>query len=414
MGRNFDALLSGASFFADPYPAYRTLRNEAPVFWSDAWGAWVLTRYDDVVNVLRTPSVFSSAGRVLHLLDQLPDEQQARTQFLRRHYSVGIGHSDPPAHTRLRELVAPLFAPRQIGALRPRISAVVEMLLERASQDDKTGALDAIGDLAYPLPAIVVLEMLGAPTADMELFRRWALDINMLFAGGGRIDPQAATIADRSLMEMRAYLLALIDERRRSPREDVISRLAHSAQADRLDEQELISTCVTLFVAGHETTTNLLGNGLVALLRRPQAAASLRANSAAIPAAVEEMLRFDAPVQRAWRMAASDVSMGGVQIRQGEMILAMLGAANHDPEHFAEPDEFDISRSDHRHLGFGFGIHFCLGAPLARLEVEVALRGLLARFADMQLDHCEPLRWRRDVALRGVESLPLLVSHRRF
>jgi cytochrome P450 len=369
-----------------------------------------VTRYDDVVQVLRDPDAFSNAGRVLHLLDQLPDEQQERASYLRRHYSVGIGHSDPPSHTRLRELVAPAFAPRQIAALRPRISAIAEILLNRAQDDGGAGALDGIADLAYPLPAMVALALLGAPTSDMHLFRRWALDINLLFAGGARVDPQAAITADRSLMEMRAYLLALIEDRRRCPCEDIISHLVHSETEDRLDEQELISTCVTLFVAGHETTTNVLGNGLAALLQRPPVLAALRADPGAIPACVEEMLRFDAPVQRAWRMATRDVSMAGARIRRREMVLAMLGAANHDPARFTNPDAFDIHRREQRHLGFGLGIHFCLGAPLARLEVEIALHTLLLHFREIELDSSQELRWRRDVALRGVESLPLLVS----
>ncbi len=410
MDRDFDALLTSPDFFIDPYPAYRVLRSEAPVFWSAAWGAWLVTRYDDVVQVLRDPDAFSNAGRVLHLLDQLPDEQQERASYLRRHYSVGIGHSDPPSHTRLRELVAPAFAPRQIAALRPRISAIAEILLNRAQDDGGAGALDGIADLAYPLPAMVALALLGAPTSDMHLFRRWALDINLLFAGGARVDPQAAITADRSLMEMRAYLLALIEDRRRCPCEDIISHLVHSETEDRLDEQELISTCVTLFVAGHETTTNVLGNGLAALLQRPPVLAALRADPGAIPACVEEMLRFDAPVQRAWRMATRDVSMAGARIRRREMVLAMLGAANHDPARFTNPDAFDIHRREQRHLGFGLGIHFCLGAPLARLEVEIALHTLLLHFREIELDSSQELRWRRDVALRGVESLPLLVS----
>lgn len=399
-----DEHLGTPEFYADPYPVLRRLREEAPVVWSERMGGWLVTRYADVVAALRDPARFSNAGRVHYLLDQLTPEQRAGTDLLQRHYAVGVGHADPPEHTRLRRLLTPLFQPQRLAALTARVQAVVDQLLDAVAGRD---AFDLVAALAYPLPAIVVLEFLGAPPADMDHFRRWAMDINGLFAGGGRLRPEVVAVAQSSLVEMRAYLDDLIAERVRQPRDDVISLLAADATRDRLDMAELVSTCVTLFVAGHETTTNLIGNGMVALLRHPGALAQVRADSGLMAPAIEEMLRYDAPVARAWRLARADVELGGRLIRQGQMVLLMLGAANRDPDQFADPETFDVTRTENRHLGFGYGIHFCLGAPLARIEAPIAIGTLLARFPALALDESRPLRWRHDIALRGVETLPV-------
>lgn len=406
-----DQLLSHPEFFTDPYPTYSLLRERTPVAWSERWGGWVLTRYDDVAMVLRDAQRFSSAGRIKYILDKLPAEARSQTAPLEAHYRVGIAHMDPPDHTRLRALLAPWFTPRRLETMRPRIRALAgEMLdaaLARAQATD--GRIDLLHDFAYPLPAFVVLEMLGAPAADADMLRAWALDINLLFAAGGRAPAERVPVAQNALVQMRAYIGDLAAERRRHPADDLIGRLV-ALEGRQLDESELISTCVTLFVAGHETTTNLLGNGLVALLRNPAEMARLRAAPMLMESAIEEMLRYEAPVHRSWRIANEEVTINDVLIRPGEMVLMMIGAAHRDPAVFPEPDRFDISRQQNRHVGFGLGIHFCLGAPLARMEVGEGLHALLARFAAIKLIEESPLRWRQDVALRGVEQLPVEVT----
>lgn len=412
MNAELDTLLTDPSFFANPYPAYARLREEAPVCWSEAWGGWVLTRYADVVAAFQDVRRFSSAGRIAYLLESLPPEERSRFDDVQAHYRAGVAHVDPPDHTRLRALLTPFFTPRRLAALVPRIEQVTARLL--AGLEGQPTA-DLIAGLAYPLPAAVVLELIGAPEADRDLFRNWALGVNALFAAGGRTAAAAVAQAQASLAEMRAYIAELAAARRRAPREDVVSVLAARCAAGDLTEAELVSTCVTLFVAGHETTTNLIGNGMVALLRRPAVLQELRRGLTTpelLKSAVEELLRFDTPVQRGWRIAAEDVEVGGRLVRRGQLVLPMLGAANRDPAHFPDPDRLDLARRENRHLGFGYGIHFCLGAPLARLEVPAALAGLLARFPRITLDESRPLPWRRDVALRGVEALPVLLEGR--
>lgn len=406
-----DDLIAQPDFFDDPYPAYRTLRAEAPLAWSDTWGGWVITRYEDVAMVLRDARRFSSAGRIKYILDTLPDDARSRTGLLEAHYRVGIAHMDPPAHTRLRALLAPWFTPRHVEALRPRIRHLAGRLVDEALAHAGDGRVDLMRALAYPLPALVVLEMLGAPTADTDKLRAWALDINLLFSGGGRAPADRVAQAQEGLAAMRAYIGELIAERRLHTSDDLIGRLVAAEQeGDRLNDDELVSTCVTLFVAGHETTTNLVGNGLVALLRAPQEMARLRAQPLLMEQAVEEMLRYDPPVHRSWRIATEEVALHGQLIRPGEMVLLMIGAAHRDPATFAWPERFDITRRENKHLGFGLGIHFCLGAPLARIEAPEALNALLARTSALALTEEPPLRWRQDVALRGVEALPVEVT----
>lgn len=405
-----DALVDAPGFFDDPYPAYAALRERAPMVWSEQWGGWVLTRYDDVAAILRNPTRYSSAGRIHYILDRLPPEVREETALLEAHYSVGIAHVDPPAHTRLRAILTPWFTPKLMESLRSRIRELAHSLCKHAAEKAREGEnVDFMHEVAYPLPATVVLELLGAPTSDAPLFHQWALDVNQLFAGGGRTTVARMRAAQQGLRDMRVYVGDLIAARRRNSHNDLLGRLVDAEQeGERLSDDELISTAVTLFVAGHETTTNLLGNGVVALLRNPAQLEKLRANPALLPSAVEEMLRYDTPVQRSWRIATEDHMLLGQQVRAGELLLVLIGAAHRDPSHFADPDAFDIARTPNRHMGFGYGIHFCLGAPLARIEAPEVLTALLDAFPSMALDERAPLRWREDIALRGVEELPLV------
>jgi hypothetical protein len=403
---NFDHQLAALEFYADPHPVFHQLREQAPVYWSEAWGAWLLTRYDDVSAVLRQADRFSSAGRVRYLLEQLPSETRRQVSAVERHYEIGLAHSDPPDHTRLRALLNRVFTPRMIEERRPRIQRVVDDLLDQIADN---GQMDIIADFAYPLPATIIAEMIGAPSSDIALFRQWATDVNRLFELGGRIEASSAQALQTSLQGMKAYIAGLVAERQRQPQDDILGRLvAAEEQADKLTLDELASTAVTFFVAGHETTTNLIGNGLLALLRHPDQLAELRDNPALINSAVEEMLRYDPSVPRGWRIATQDVEMRGKTIRKGALLFPILSAANRDPEHFPDPDRFDIRRQPNRHLAFGYGIHFCLGAPLARLEAEVAVNTILRRFPDIQLADA-PLTWRRDIAIRSLNALNVVL-----
>ncbi len=403
---DLDQQLLSPEFFADPYPVYNRLREQDPIHWSDALSGWVITRYADVVAILRDPQRFSSSGRVSYLLDQLPEDARRQVGALERHYTVGLAHSDPPDHTRLRALLVKVFTPRMIEAMRPRIQTLVDDLLDRVQP---AGRMDVIHDLAYPLPATIIAEMIGAPSGDLDRFRQWAIAINELFEAGGRVTVASAGTAQAALLEMRDYINSLIVLRRRHPQEDILSGLVAAEQrGEKLTAAELVSTTVTLFVAGHETTTNLIGNGVLALLRNPAQLDLLRNDPSAITSAVEELLRYDTSVQRGWRIATEDVTLDGRTIRKGQLVLPMLGAANRDPAQFPDPDRLDLARSDNRHVAFGHGIHFCLGAPLARLEAPLAINTMLRRLRGLRLETDAPLAWRQDIALRGVLSLPVV------
>jgi cytochrome P450 len=382
----------------DPYPLYARLRREAPVYYSRPLRIWFLTRHRDVEAVLKDPR-FSvrrtdfAPPRMNPLLTLSPDFQT----FVNRTLLM----VDPPEHTRLRGLVSRAFTPRRVEALRPRLEALVEDLLDAAAARPDA---DLIRDLAFPLPIIVICELLGVPVEDRDTLRRWTNDLTVLldpFSGG------SLEQADRSFRELAAYFRALFDARRREPREDLISALV-SAEigGDRLGEAELTATVGLILGAGHETTTNLIGNAAIALLRNPGERKRLLDAPALLPGAVEEFLRYDAPVQATDRVATADCEIDGRRIRRGQFCVLLIGAANRDPEAFAEPDRLDVGRTECRHLSFGQGIHFCLGAGLARLEAQVALGALLRRFPDFQADVERP-EWRRSMTLRGVTRLPV-------
>jgi len=387
---------------ANPYPMYARLRAEDPVHWSPLMEAWVLTRYDDVVAVL-TDSRFSA------------DRRQARNRFAeeiaKREEEFGpFGRtrtmltSDPPEHTRLRRLVSKAFTPRMVEGLRPRIQAIVDELLDAVAGN---GRMDVIRDLAYPLPVIVIAEMLGVPPDHRDQFKHWSDEIVGVL--GGPLVPQETLERSRvAVHELAAYLHGVIAERRREPREDLVSGLiAAEEQGQILSEDEMLATAMLLLVAGNETTTNLIGNGMLGLLRNPGQMERLRADPSRVPAAVEEMLRYDGPVQATGRVAMEDVEVGGQKVTQGQAVIAVLGAANRDPAQFERPDELDLGRRPNEHVAFGDGIHFCLGAPLARAEGQIAFETLLRRFAGPRLE-TEDLQWGGSFILRGLKSLPIV------
>jgi len=322
---------------------------------------------------------------------------------------VGMGLSmldrDPPDHTRLRSLVSKAFTPRVVEGLRPRIQQIVDGLVERALAK---GGMDLIEEFAYPIPVIVICEMLGVPVADHERFKGWSLDI----ARGldAIMLPPDSVVGMRSGTSRRAlaeYFRGLIAERRAAPREDLLSALIAAEEAgDTLSEDELLATCILLLVAGHETTVNLIGNGTYALLRHRDELRRLRENPGLIGTAVEELLRYDGPVQRTARIPSEDVTIDGRKIRAGEMVMPFIGAADRDPAQFPDPDRLDIARADNRHIAFGWGIHFCLGAPLARVEGQIAINTLLQRLPKLALATEKP-EHRQSLTLRGLTSLPV-------
>ena len=383
-------------FLADPYPTYHRLRAEDPVHHSPL-GFWVLTRYEDVSSVLRDPRFVKEPLAAL-----------VAARFgaeVPRGVGLSMLDRDPPDHTRLRSLVSTAFTPRVVEGLRPRIQQIVDDLVTRA---EAAGGMDVIEEFAYPIPVNVICEMLGVPVADHERFRGWSLDI----ARG--LDsiwlPPDSEIPRRSAASRHAisdYFRGLIAQRRASPRNDLLSALiAAEAAGDKLSEEELVATCILLLIAGHETTVNLIGNGMLALLRHPAELRRLRESPGLITSAVEELLRYDGPVQRTARVASADATIGGRTIAKGDMVMPFIAAADRDPAQFPEPDRLDLSRSDNRHIAFGWGIHFCLGAPLARIEGQIAIDALVRRLPGLELATHEP-EYRQSLTLRGLKTLPV-------
>ena len=384
-------------FLADPYPVYHRLRAEAPVY-RHPFGFYVLTRYDDVAAFLRDARFGKSGYQALFeaRFGGGPDASWLALSMLFR---------DPPDHTRLRALVGQAFTPRVVGTLRPHVQAIVDGLLDGVTE---AGRMDVIEDLAYPLPVTVISELLGVPVDEADQVKGWSRDVaRALDAIALPVEPEVLERGRRATVGMVDYFRELAEARRRRPGPDLLSGLVEAEEAgDRLTERELLASCVLLYVAGHETTVNLVGNGLLALLTHPDQWRRLRDEPARLPAAVEELLRWDGPVQRTGRMAAEDVEIGGVAIPAGTLVLGILGAANRDPAHFADPDRLDVTRDEPRHLAFGAGIHYCLGAPLARLEAQVAIGAVLRRFSGLTLDVERPV-WRPSSTLRGLEALPV-------
>jgi cytochrome P450 len=404
MSADLEALLAAPDLIDDPYPAYKRLREEAPVLWSERVNGWVLTRYDDVTMTFNDHGRFKNGGRFEPVFDAVPEPQRAEFAPMRHHYRFGVIGADPPDHTRLRGLIQKAFTPRALEAMRAPVQAIVDAQLDAVAD---SGGMDVVRDLANPLPVIVIAQMMGVPPADSGRFKHWSDDV-MRFQSGGRASLDDMRISQHALFEFRDYLKDLFARRRADPRDDLISALVQAEeQGDRLNEEELLATCVTLLVAGHETTTNLIANGMLALLRNPDQLALLRADPGLIGGAVEEMLRYDTSLQRNRRIVGEDLDLRGQHLRKGQFVMQVIGAANRDPAVFADPDRFDITRHPNPHIGFGRGIHFCLGAPLARIEAPLAVLALLRRFPGMRLAS-DTQHWRREVgALRSLRALPV-------
>ena len=381
---------------ANPYPLFRRLREEDPVHWDPYLHAWVVTRYADVVKVLlefsaeRTPTPERLAEMGLADLSPIAKVMVKQMLFL-----------DPPAHSRIRGLASFAFTPQRVAVLRDHIRDIVKGLIDTATP---RGGMDIIGDFAEPLPYTVTAEMLGVPVKDAPQLKAWSRDFAEML-GNFQHNPERAPRVRRSLDEMTRYFQSAIREIERHPREGLIkSFLDAEINGDRFSEEEIIANTIVTMVGGQETTTNLIGNGVLTLLQHHEEFERLKADPSLIPSAVEEMLRFEPPSQQTARLAPMDVGLGGKQIRKRQAVIAVMAAGNRDPERFPDPDRFDIKRTDNRHLSFGWAAHFCFGAALARIEGQVAFEAILQRIPNLKLAQ-DLLVWRSNLGLRGLRAL---------
>jgi len=386
---------------ADPYPVLHQLQDEDPVHWSEILGGWVLTRYDDVKAALGDTRL--SSDRITPFVNHYAKGRGGELGELGRLVGLWAVFTDPPTHTRLRGLMNRAFTSRAVEQLRPRIEEIVAELLGAVQP---LGRMDVIRDFAYPLPITVIAEMIGVPREDREAFKIWSDELAK-FIGSAFATPDKYERAARAITAMADYFRRMIPARRANPREDIMSALVAAWERDDpRSEDELVASCILLLFAGHETTTNLIGNGVLALLRHPAQARALRDRADLTGSAVEEILRYDGPTPVMVRVAVEDIGLEGHTIRRGDRVFTMINAANRDPRQFAEPDRLDLARVNNRHIAFGYGIHFCLGAPLARLEAQIALPAFLRALGEPALDVSEPA-WLDSLVFRGVTSLPV-------
>ncbi|HZQ31434.1 MAG TPA: cytochrome P450 [Mycobacterium sp.] len=382
---------------ADPYPLYALLRRESPVLWDRFLGAWVVTRYDYVEEVLtrfraeRTPTPDRLIKLGMQRLAPVAEIMVNQVIFM-----------DPPQHRRVRGFMLSAFTARSVERLRGHVHDIANELVDRVI---RRGEMDLMGDFANPLPAIVTAEMLGVPTEDHEQLREWSQEFGQML-GNFQHNPDNIDGVLKSVSEMTPYFRDALYAG--TPSEGLIGALSHArVNGDRLTDDEVVANAIMAMVAGLETTTNLIGNGLLTLLRHPAELEELRADLSALPAAVEELVRYESPSQLTARIAPENAVVGGQRIQEGQAVIAVVGAANRDPDRFSDPDKLDLARAGNRHLGFGWGEHFCFGAPLARLEAHIAFETLLSRLDGLELAVGAP-QWRAtNLGLRGLESLPI-------
>jgi cytochrome P450 len=394
------------AFNQNPFPIWEHLRTTEPFYCMDlphGMHAWMVTPYDDVLMILKDPRFVRDIRKVIPegVLERMYPHLESEAGRLLRQQMMSL---DPPEHTRLRQLVSKAFTPRMIEQLRDRIQHIADELLDRA---EPRGQMDLIGDFAFLLPVTVICEMLGVPVEDRDKFRTWshALVTREDKGEGARSNMGLPPEID----EFIAYVRALIAEKRSHPDEKLLNQLIRVEEAgEKLSEDEVISMTLLLLVAGHETTVNLIGNGTLALLLHPQQLHRLQADPSLITAAIEELLRYSAPITMTQRWANENVEMHGKLISEGDMVYLAVMAANTDPTHFPAPEELNITREENEHLAFGKGMHFCLGAPLARLEGQTALQTLLRRLPDLHLSvNPDELKWQASLGFRGLQTLPV-------
>lgn len=394
---------------ADPYPVYAQLREAGRVLWMPAFGSgarrkaepdtpgvWVLSHYEDCMSFLRDERISADpmkSGLFKVLVTTFLGGEEGPAINLMRHLLLFM---DPPDHTRLRSLANAAFSRKAVEELRPRISAIVDDLLTDRNE------IDLVAEFAYPLPVTVIAEMLGVPLAEREMFGRWSRDLVSLF-GSEDVSTESIEVGNQAILAMNDYFTELSAERRRHPQDDLLTAFVEvEDQGERLSHEELLATCLILLIAGHETTANLIGLGTLALLRDRDVLNSVREDPSLVPSAVDELLRYDSPVQFTARTTLAPIEIDGTTIPEAERVLVLLAAANRDPSKFADPDRLVPDRSPNPHLSFGGGIHFCLGAPLARLEARIAFAELVKRPLELVSDELE---WRRTFPIRGLRAL---------
>ncbi len=384
---------------ADPYPLYHRLRSEDPVHWDPFLHKWVLTRYADVVFALQrfsakcapTPAQLDMMG--MGVLSPAAQVMVQQMLFM-----------DPPAHTRIRGLAAKAFTPRRVEVLREHIADIVDGMLDEVAGK---GTMDVIADLAAPLPATVTGELLGVPRADRDQLKAWSEDFAELL-GNFQLNPDRVPQVRSSIEALLTYFHDAVRKDREQPRDGLIHALVTAEiDGDRLNDEEIVANTIVTMVGGQETTTNLIATGLLTLFRHPDQLARLRADLSLVPSAVEELLRYEAPSQQTTRIAPEDVELGGKLIQKGQSCIVVMGAANRDPERFTDPDRLDLGRPDNRHVAFGWAGHFCFGAPLGRIEGQIAFRKLMERFPNLDLAPDAPITWRNNLGLRGLTALPV-------
>jgi cytochrome P450 len=387
---------------ADPYPLYRRLQEEDPVHWDPFLHAWVVTRYQDVAEVLlrfraaRTPTPERIAELGMGRLTPVAEVMVRQMLFL-----------DPPDHGRVRRLASVAFTPRRVERLRVHVGEIADQLLVELGPTDQFDLMDAF---AVPLPAIVTAELLGVPVADHRRLKGWSQDFAEML-GNFQHNPGRVDQVVQSVEEMVDYFQRAVRREQSRPTDGLINALAlATVDGERLSEEEVVANLIVTMVGGQETTTNLIGNGMLALLRHPDAMDRLRAEPGLVASAVEELLRYESPSQQTARLAPADAAIGTTEIAEGQAVIAVMGAANRDPERFPDPDRLDLGREDNRHLAFGWAAHFCFGAPLARLEGQIAFGALLRRWSHFELSSGVPLCWRQNLGLRGLVSLSVDVE----
>jgi pimeloyl-[acyl-carrier protein] synthase len=384
---------------ADPYPLYRRLREQDPVHWDPYLSAWIVTRYPDVITVLhkysadRTPTPEQLSAMGCSALNPIAKVMVNQMLFM-----------DAPAHTRLRTLAASAFSVRRVEALREHIQEIADRLIDELVSREK---FDLIEDFAEPLPAMITAEMLGVPVTDHVQLKNWSADFAEML-GNFQHNPDRSARVIQSVEEMTLYFRAAIREQERVPGNGLIHALM-TAEVDgaRLTEEEVIANSIVTMVGGQETTTNLIGNGMLTLLRHPEEMQKLTDNLSNVTPAVEELLRFESPSQHTARLAPDDVTLGGKLIKKRQAVIAVMAAGNRDPERFPDPDRLDLERTDNRHLAFGWAAHFCFGAPLARMEGQIAFATLLRKLPGLRMETGSKIVWRENLGLRGLKALPV-------
>jgi cytochrome P450 len=394
-----DLDLASSELLSDPYPYFARLLENDPVHWSDTHRAWLVTRYADVAIGLRHPSL--SADRVTPMIERSVEEEGSGFRMAMQILSKWMVFNDPPDHRRLRGVFHDAFTPRVIRGMRETISEVVNQLIEPL---ESPGTIDLVRAFAFPLPAIVIARLLGIPSSDVERFKEWSGNIAPLIFGALK-QVERNALAQQALLELADYMTKLVHLYRGEPADNLISRVVESGSiGDTVTEYELVGMLTHLLFAGHETTTNTIATGIRQLLMEPRELARLKMDPRLDTTAPDELLRFDGPAKLVVRSVSEDLQLGGAQLRKGERVFLILAAANRDPQAFPDPTRLDVGRSPNLHVGFGFGPHFCLGAPLARLEAEIAIPTLIRRLPQLRLLD-KALEWQPHIVSRGLKEL---------